>query len=475
MTTRRVLCVAFFGVCSTMFGAAASAQGQCLGKALTEPGATPGNQFATAVAIDGDVAVFGAPLRDEGGESTGAAYIYRFDGSSWVFEQELVRPDPATHDYYGFEVALRGNLAVVASVFDDDQGPDSGSVYTFRYNGTTWTLEEKLTPFAFARDEWFGFSISLTGDSIGAVLAIGAPATLYPAELPGSVYVFRHTGSQWQPEQQLLAMDRAIDDQFGFAVATAPEVILIGTPSSDAAGESTGSAYIFRRTHGAWFQEQKLLAPTPEAGANFGRSVALADGDAVVGAPRESTYGQDAGAVHIYDAGRSWAHAETLRGSDIGQNTAFGWALDADTDQLLVGAPGAFGNWHSAYTFTNDGRGFAETRRIDRPCSVGPGGEFGWAVGLSGGVAMIGAPKADELCQGDTLCNAGAVYAFAAGGACPCPADINDDGELDTRDVLAFLGLFAENDCRADFDRDGSVNTRDVLAFLNAFVLGCDI
>ncbi len=469
----RLICSAFLGACA-MFASPAFAQGQCLGQAITGPGTTVGDEFATALAIDGDVAVFGAPRRDEGGASAGAAYIYRFDGTSWVFEQELVRPDPDVGDYFGFEVALLGDLAVVASVFDDDQGPDSGSVYTFRYDGSAWALEDKLIPFAFARDEWFGFSIDLIDDAISPVLVVGAPATLYPAELPGSVYVFRHDGSRWLQAAQLFATDRSIDDQFGFAVAASPEAIVIGAPSSDDAGESTGSAYIFRALHGSWIQEQKLLAPMPEVGAGFGRSVAFAGSDAVVGAPRESTYGQAAGAVHVYDASGSWAHAASLRGSDTGQNTAFGWALDADADQLLVGSPGLFGNWHSAYTFTNDGAGFTETRRIDQPCGVGPSGEFGRAVGLSGGVAMIGAPRADELCQGDTLCNVGAAYAFAASGECACPVDINDDGQLNTRDVLAFLGLYAEGDCRADFDRNGSVNTRDVLAFLNAFVLGCD-
>ncbi len=473
MTNVERLCVVILGMCATI-AAQVGAQGQCLGEAITGPGAADGDEFATAVAIDGDVAVIGAPLRDEGGGSAGAAYVYRFDGTSWVLEQELVRPDPAAGDYYGFAVALYGDMAVVASVFDDDQGPDAGAVYTFRYDGSEWTFEQKLIPFAFARDEWFGFSIDLTGASIGAIMAIGAPATLYPADLPGSVYVFRHTGSQWQPEQQLFAVDRTIDDQFGFAVAATPEALLIGTPSSDDAGESTGSAYIFRGTHGAWFQEQKLLAPVPEVGARFGRAVTFADGNAVVGAPNESTYGQAAGAVHVYDASASWGYAASLQGSDTSAKAAFGWALDADAAQLVVGSPGEYGDWSAAYTFTTNGTEYVETRRIDRPCGVGPSGEFGRSVGISGGVAMIGAPRADELCQGDTLCNVGSAYAFDAAGSCDCPADINGDGMVDTRDVLAFLALWAEGDCRADFDHDGSVNTRDVLVFLNAFAAGCE-
>ncbi len=55
----------------------------------------------------------------------------------------------------------------------------------------------------------------------------------------------------------------------------------------------------------------------------------------------------------------------------------------------------------------------------------------------------------------------------------PCPADFNDDGVVNTLDVLAFLNLWAAGDMAADFNEDGTVNTLDVLAFLNAWSGGC--
>ncbi|MCC7389438.1 MAG: FG-GAP repeat protein [Phycisphaerales bacterium] len=54
-----------------------------------------------------------------------------------------------------------------------------------------------------------------------------------------------------------------------------------------------------------------------------------------------------------------------------------------------------------------------------------------------------------------------------------CRPDYNEDGTVDTRDVLAFLNLFAARKGRADYDGNNTVNTMDVLAFLNDWVAGC--
>jgi hypothetical protein len=54
-----------------------------------------------------------------------------------------------------------------------------------------------------------------------------------------------------------------------------------------------------------------------------------------------------------------------------------------------------------------------------------------------------------------------------------CPGDFNDDGQVNTLDVLAFLNAWSAGDPSADFNADGAVNTLDVLAFLNAWSAGC--
>ena len=54
-----------------------------------------------------------------------------------------------------------------------------------------------------------------------------------------------------------------------------------------------------------------------------------------------------------------------------------------------------------------------------------------------------------------------------------CPADFNQDLNVNTQDVLAFLNAWTAGEASADFNGDGTVNTQDVLAFLNAWTSGC--
>ena len=103
--------------------------------------------------------------------------------------------------------------------------------------------------------------------------------------------------------------------------------------------------------------------------------------------------------------------------------------------------------------------------------TIDGGGEmftFGGDYELSG---TIGQHDAGTL--------AGGEYELAGGfwpvAAMPpdCVADFNDDGAVNTIDVLAFLNAWVAKDPKADINGDGSVNTLDVLAFLNLWTVGC--
>lgn len=56
---------------------------------------------------------------------------------------------------------------------------------------------------------------------------------------------------------------------------------------------------------------------------------------------------------------------------------------------------------------------------------------------------------------------------------CPCQADFNSDGIVNTLDFIGFLNAYNTGDDRADFNGDGVVNTLDFIGFLNAYNEGC--
>ncbi|MBK7405576.1 MAG: PQQ-binding-like beta-propeller repeat protein [Phycisphaerales bacterium] len=85
-------------------------------------------------------------------------------------------------------------------------------------------------------------------------------------------------------------------------------------------------------------------------------------------------------------------------------------------------------------------------------------------------------PDGNVWVSGGTFANpvfkTGQIYKFAPAGN-SCFADFNDDGAVDTRDVIAFLNSWTAGNIAADCDDNGVVDTRDVICFLNLWTAGC--
>src|SRR5262249_28205341 len=87
--------------------------------------------FGFSVAIEGDIAVVGAYLRDGATTDTGAAYIFRNVGTSWAQEAVLTGPT-LLGDQFGFSVSVSaGNIMVGSRLSDNGATPDvdAGSVF----------------------------------------------------------------------------------------------------------------------------------------------------------------------------------------------------------------------------------------------------------------------------------------------------------------------------------------------------------
>jgi hypothetical protein len=87
---------------------------------------------------------------------------------------------------------------------------------------------------------------------------------------------------------------------------------------------------------------------------------------------------------------------------------------------------------------------------------------------------LDGAPVGDDTTLMFTV-EAGtqSLVAVYAQGVCFCIADFNQDGAVDTRDVISFLNAWNNGDSSSDIDNNGVIDTRDVLAFLNLWNAGC--
>src|SRR5687767_466417 len=112
---------------------------QCFLEKLQQPPTPTGHSFGYAVDVQGDLAVVGAPLA--GGElGPGSAYVLRRAGIEWVHQAELQGDGDAggcciqPGDQFGSAVALEGEWIAVGAPWepDDAAGLDEGAVYMFR-------------------------------------------------------------------------------------------------------------------------------------------------------------------------------------------------------------------------------------------------------------------------------------------------------------------------------------------------------
>ncbi len=445
-----------------------------------------GDVFGRVIAIDGETALIGALGHLHGALGTGAVYVVGFDPNmaSWIEQQELHASDGAFQDHFGTSVSISGDVAVIGASQHDDNGPTSGSAYIFRFDPATslWVEEQKLLALDGAAGDFFGHSVAISGD----VALIGANQLDpvcggAPAGSAGAAYVFRFNGSTWTQEQKLLASDCAPLIDFGESVSISGNVALIGARfGRDDNGFQTGAAYVFRYDANAsvWVEEQKLLASDGQAFDQFGRSVAM-DGDtAVVGAWVSDSVGPSHGAAYVFGFdGLTWVEQQTLL-PDPGPWTAFfGFSVAVSGDTAVIGAHGEDHQAGSAYVFS-DGIGIdCNGNGIHDACDIqaDPGLDCDGNL-LIDTCEVLGDPSLDcndnfildscDVANGTSL----DVDVNGIPDECECLADLSGNGVVDFPDRLLLLATWGlDPGGPPDYDGDGVVAVPDLLTLLAAW------
>lgn len=125
-----------------------------------------GDSFGLAVSLEGDVALIGALFDDDLGTDSGSAFVYRYDGERWTLQARLTASDGTAGDLFGHFVSISENTALIGAHGNDDAGSQSGSAYVFRYDGATWIEEAKLLPSDGAATDLFGYAGSVSGERL---------------------------------------------------------------------------------------------------------------------------------------------------------------------------------------------------------------------------------------------------------------------------------------------------------------------
>lgn len=454
--------------------------------------------------------------------------------ASYSYAQQcsyLTAQSPSFDDLYGHEVVSGGGQLFVTAPFEDDDllGVDSGAVYVYEIVNGELKLVQHIQPPEPSRRDWFGSSVAVDSDT----LVIGASGDDDHQRGSGSVFVYRRVDDEWKFNTKLLAYDGGFNDNFGASLALDGSMLVVGAPGFDGVAEATGKAYLFDVTTGLLLNE--FVGDDTSARDGFGRTITIGDGLLFVGVPSWDTVGADTtGAVYIFDliSGKQTARVTSDR-EHVDQ--AFGRSVAYADGQLLVGAPGETlvyddgqyqGRVGAVYRYRlEDGALIAID--IIRPSDVEQYDSFGTDIALKDGIALISSPGLTSCCS-DTngkaylfdsnadlfiehyepqgpfnrsamgsqvvlfenlvvmaseLANSpGVVFGGSPSGAgvvfdrglYDCLANINNDCEVDIQDIIAFQSAFVANDQAADINRDHHIDFFDASLFLQSYLDGCD-
>jgi hypothetical protein len=435
---------------------------------LTASDAALNDNFSYSVGISGTTAILGAWKDDRSGmpgDDSGSAYIFRDNGSgTWGQIDKLTASDAGNGHSFGSSVAIDGNTAAVGAIFKANRG----GAYVFRDNGAgDWTEVDMLLANDGATGDELGYSVDISGNTaiVGAWRNNG---------MRGAAYVFRDNGAgDWTQIAKLTANDAMPGHQLGVSVAISGTTALVGAHQySEMNKPLIGAVYVYEESGGAWTQVDKLTASDASLNNRFGTSVALNNDTAVIGAPGDAAGGVEAGAAYVFrrDTAMEFQEVDKLLADDPGQNHLFGYSVGVSDEAAVVGAYQDDVNGlasGSAYLFQEITPG--SWGQLDKllPSDGAATDAFGWSVGISGGIALAGAPLSNT---GAT--DAGAAYLFNV--PVGIPGDYNRNGTVDAADYALWRDMNGQSGpgLAADGNGDGTVDAADYDVWRAKFGLG---
>ena len=327
--------------------------GQYRKKYISAYTTNPGDYYGCSVSVSSGTIVTGAYGDDDNGSNAGAAYISErsnegSDGWGYDGVKKLLPSDGAASDNFGYSVSICEDTVVVGAYLDDDNGTNSGSVYIFQrdFGGVdNWGQVTKITPDDGAASDYFGYSVSISGD----IVAVGSYQDDDNGTNSGSVYVFyRSQGgfNNWGQVKKITPADGAAYDYFGRAVAYKGVALIVGAPGDDDNGSGSGSAYVFEIYHGGednWGQVNKLTASDGAAGDSFGCSVSVDLLTAVVGAYQDDDNGSNSGSAYIFmrrypEGITNWLQEQKIVANNGLASDNFGEAVSINWNTVVIGA-----------------------------------------------------------------------------------------------------------------------------------------
>ena len=297
--------------------------------------------YSLSVAIDGDYFIWGVYSDQEMGSSSnrGAAYIFKRQADdSWQEQQKITASDGHNQSLFGRSVAIDGNVAVIGAPWDNETGYLAGAVYVFGRSGETWSQQSKITAADGAGSNSFGFSVAIEGGD----MLVGAVNDDNLGHRSGSVYYFSNTPgliSEWTTGVNITAPDGEANDGFGISVSISGNTAIIGAFGD---GNGAGSAYIFQKDDLTWSYASKLTASDSGTSNAFGQSTSISGDYAVVGSHLNDDNGIKSGSAYVFQRkngnNSNWVEINKVLDPNGAANDLFGFAVSVFGNSIIIGS-----------------------------------------------------------------------------------------------------------------------------------------
>jgi hypothetical protein len=279
---------------------------------------------------------------------------------------------------------LIANPATGLLVFDTDKG------CIYMYDGNQWLpLQPGLAnnPTVHIRstanqqlNAGFGAVVALSGN----YAVITASKQDLPASAVDTVFVFYKSNGAWLQQAKLTQSDAVPGDRFGYAVAISGDYILVGAPFHNG---SKGAVYAFSRSGTNWAQTAIITPTIEQAASYFGSTISISGTFAMISAPDWDWNAANQGTGTIYCYNRNalgWQPTQQLTG--IVGLTSFGYAISISGTLAVIGAP--YSNYNGihntgiAYFYKRSGTTWVPADTIYNT-SGNPDEAFGYSVAIS--------------------------------------------------------------------------------------------
>jgi len=355
---------------------------------LAEP-AKVGNLLATladpaGMAGDGfgsQVAISGntAIVGAPTGTRGGAAYVYVKASSGWGSSPSVTLDNPTGQRYFGFSVATSGDFTLVSDPFANS---GSGAVFVYEKGPYLWKtgVIKTLTEPGNPAGAQFGDRIAMFG---GTALISGTQGST------NAVYVYQLSSEGWSNEPVATFVDPAptFNDGFGYSLSLSPDWAVVGASGTNS---YEGSVYIYTKRSNRWQVKPEIQLNDPAANKDdyFGDSVSLSERTLLVGARGKNPV--SGGEAYIYTMGPSgWPLLPSVSLVDpVSGSNFFGSSVGLSDGVAVVGASGTGANTGAAYIYMQGPTGWPTAPSASLPVS----GTFAGTIGASEKSAVIGSP-----------------------------------------------------------------------------------